>query len=581
MKFFTASCFLHTFTTKASSDRPVCNHAGCEAVPEESTLLQLGQLKSKAKSRSKSTPDGLDQWAERAGQIDQRILTGWSFLETHKDAEVPNWRACIDQMEDDREGALLVNLQPATFDAWSACLDVAEQADGITAWLEGGGQPQSLMALSTKTNTSHRGPLQNNGQDCWSPCGGGGRCTWCGSEGACCRAGWGGDPAECGGHGGNHYHTCVLPVDISPTPGGALRNNGVDCWHHCGDRGGTCSFCGTEGVCCREGHGDPAACGGRGGRDYHTCILPVSHSGPDRYGLPQHCEQGLPNTDPCSCYQMEWRLEQHSMWNTASRSHDSSVRRVGAARAESAARCGWLCPTHADWDPAPHGSVVRPGEVWEMQYGYSTSNGFERTDYTETEISDSMSVSYGFEFYGVSGGASAETTRTTREGVSETLNNVHTTDMISARSVTWNSHGHAWQARATTRDTCGGSLIVTTPEFALTPSRGSRPQCLPGYCYNGNDDEYCCTCARGGELAGVLPCEIQRCPRQASATYLVGHGSGRSAPIAMNCGRELEDEERCEVACGDYGDFSGRATLKCDHGVVVVEDDLTDCQFER
>ena len=188
---------------------------------------------------------------------------------------------------------------------------------------------------------------------------------------------------------------------------------------------------------------------------------------------------------------------------------------------------------------------------------------------------------HGFEFYGVSGGASAETTRTTREGVSETLNNVHTTDMISARSVTWNSHGHAWQARATTRDTCGGSLIVTTPEFALTPSRGSRPQCLPGYCYNGNDDEYCCTCARGGELAGVLACEIQRCPRQASATYLVGHGSGRSAPIAMNCGRELEDEEKCEVACGDYGDFTGRATLRCDHGVVVVEDDLTDCQFER
>jgi hypothetical protein len=41
-------------------------------------------------------------------------------------------------------------------------------------------------------------------------------CEYCGSHGACCRAGFGGDPAECGGLGGllgGAHHSCRLAVD--------------------------------------------------------------------------------------------------------------------------------------------------------------------------------------------------------------------------------------------------------------------------------------------------------------------------------------------------------------------------------
>lgn len=54
-------------------------------------------------------------------------------------------------------------------------------------------------------------------QECWGPCGATfGVCShYCGPGGACCRAGFSGDPPECGGNGGSNHHRCVNKVGWS------------------------------------------------------------------------------------------------------------------------------------------------------------------------------------------------------------------------------------------------------------------------------------------------------------------------------------------------------------------------------
>jgi len=56
-----------------------------------------------------------------------------------------------------------------------------------------------------------------------------------------------------------------------PTPG--LKNADKDCWHHCGSKSGTCSFCGT-GKCCRAYYwGDKGDCKAHeGGWIAHNCV---------------------------------------------------------------------------------------------------------------------------------------------------------------------------------------------------------------------------------------------------------------------------------------------------------------------
>jgi len=58
-----------------------------------------------------------------------------------------------------------------------------------------------------------------------------------------------------------------------------LQNEDENCWNPCVQTAGPCDYCGTEGVCCREGwSSDPEECGGLGGglgSDHHSCRLPV------------------------------------------------------------------------------------------------------------------------------------------------------------------------------------------------------------------------------------------------------------------------------------------------------------------
>ena len=51
-------------------------------------------------------------------------------------------------------------------------------------------------------------------------------------------------------------------------------NTGVYCLHRCGGQG-ICEWCGTEGICCRKGWGDTSnGCDGSfGGLTKHECVL--------------------------------------------------------------------------------------------------------------------------------------------------------------------------------------------------------------------------------------------------------------------------------------------------------------------
>ena len=59
-----------------------------------------------------------------------------------------------------------------------------------------------------------------------------------------------------------------------------LKNAGLDCWNHCSDQQGPCSWCGSKGVCCtqKSDWSDTSnGCDGTfGGLTHHECILKPS-----------------------------------------------------------------------------------------------------------------------------------------------------------------------------------------------------------------------------------------------------------------------------------------------------------------
>ena len=59
------------------------------------------------------------------------------------------------------------------------------------------------------------------------------------------------------------------------TPTLELQNTGEDCWHHCDSKQGPCSWCGTRGMCCKNGwHDISNGCDGTfGGISMHECVL--------------------------------------------------------------------------------------------------------------------------------------------------------------------------------------------------------------------------------------------------------------------------------------------------------------------
>lgn len=119
--------------------------------------------------------------------------------------------------------------------------------------------------------------VENSGEDCWVPCGNvsGGCPSFCGPGNACCRFGALHDPPEC--IGVVHWptkesHTCVKPV--VPI---VVEHAGQDCFKHCGNRSGGCSWCGKGNACCRAGLNDRVACSNVRFWpvvDKHTCVRP-------------------------------------------------------------------------------------------------------------------------------------------------------------------------------------------------------------------------------------------------------------------------------------------------------------------
>merc|ERR1719401_195568 len=112
---------------------------------------------------------------------------------------------------------------------------------------------QSVQRQRTRPNRCREGfqwdqghtcwPSPNNGADCWGPCGFvPGMCeSYCGAGRACCRVGYGSDPAECQGASGfisrdftkgspRDYHQCVTPgpaLTFTISGCGELRANGL------------------------------------------------------------------------------------------------------------------------------------------------------------------------------------------------------------------------------------------------------------------------------------------------------------------------------------------------------------------
>ena len=58
--------------------------------------------------------------------------------------------------------------------------------------------------------------LENDDQECFGHCNGQGKCSWCGSEGYCCRKGWTPGNGCDGSFGGNDQHVCVLKETSQP-----------------------------------------------------------------------------------------------------------------------------------------------------------------------------------------------------------------------------------------------------------------------------------------------------------------------------------------------------------------------------
>ena len=63
---------------------------------------------------------------------------------------------------------------------------------------------------------------------------------------------------------------CLLLLNLTTVS--ALMNAGEDCWYECGRKEGPCSWCGTEGLCCRKGWTGNGCSGNIGGDDMPRCV---------------------------------------------------------------------------------------------------------------------------------------------------------------------------------------------------------------------------------------------------------------------------------------------------------------------
>ena len=127
------------------------------------------------------------------------------------------------------------------------------------------------------------------GANCWEVCSGGGRCSSCGTNGACCRTGFDPTDADChwGARGCTGYHCCVdmrehpppplLPLPPPPPPPPPLLNEGAACWNECDGNGFCASHCGGGACCQAEKWDDPAECGygSVGCIGQHCCTAPA------------------------------------------------------------------------------------------------------------------------------------------------------------------------------------------------------------------------------------------------------------------------------------------------------------------
>lgn len=136
------------------------------------------------------------------------------------------------------------------------------------------------------------GMVANYGKDCWWECQQkSGYCGFCGAGNACCREGEKDGPSECQGdiRFQTWHHECIAPVNglvkagaAAPKPATSaqsLVNIGKDCWWECGQKSGSCPFCGTGNACCRRGYDEdtPTECKGALAFTtwHHECVVPI------------------------------------------------------------------------------------------------------------------------------------------------------------------------------------------------------------------------------------------------------------------------------------------------------------------
>ncbi|CAK8996552.1 Lipase [Durusdinium trenchii] len=134
--------------------------------------------------------------------------------------------------------------------------------------------------------------VANYGKDCWWECQQkSGYCGFCGAGNACCREGEKDGPSECQGdiRFQTWHHECIAPVNglvkagaAAPKPATSaqsLVNIGKDCWWECGQKSGSCPFCGTGNACCRRGYDEdtPTECKGALAFTtwHHECVVPI------------------------------------------------------------------------------------------------------------------------------------------------------------------------------------------------------------------------------------------------------------------------------------------------------------------
>ena len=75
---------------------------------------------------------------------------------------------------------------------------------------------------------------------------------------------------------------------------GDYKNLGEECWKYCGDKEGSCSWCGTRGQCCRKGWTGNGCNGVEGGDNVHMCTQATIPPPPKS----QPCTNSWPETVP-------------------------------------------------------------------------------------------------------------------------------------------------------------------------------------------------------------------------------------------------------------------------------------------